>query len=409
VIRILHTADIHLDAQLASLALRDPELRESVAAATRAAFERVVDTAISERVAALLIAGDLFDGKARSARTAAFLIGQFERLGAAGIRSFYIKGNHDAENPVTGALDLPAGVHVFDARGGKVQLDEDIWIHGVSFADRHAPESLLPRFASPVAGAVNIAMLHTSLGGAAGHDTYAPCSLGDLVRMGFDYWALGHVHKRQVHATDPWVVMPGTPQGRDMGETGPKSASLLSIGAGGIEVSEAPTSVVEFARATLDISGAETDDALRARLRDHLRAHAAALTAGAGVLRLTLTGTSPRRWQILRDRESWHEQAARIARETGTLWLDALHVELDRTEAGAAGAAGELAALMAEIAQKEGHAAKARAEIDAVIADLPPAVRARLLPDEAAVDRLARDLAERGAERVLARLRGAEG
>ena len=407
-IRILHTADLHLDAPLASLALRDPELRESVAAATRAAFERIVDTAISERVAALLIAGDLFDGKARSARTAAFLIGQFERLGAAGIRSFCIKGNHDAENPVTGALDLPACVHVFDARGGKVQLDEDVWIHGVSFADRHAPESLLPRFAAPVAGAVNIAMLHTSLGGAAGHDTYAPCSLGDLVRMGFDYWALGHVHKRQVHAADPWVVMPGTPQGRDMGETGPKSASLLSIAEGRIEVCEVPTSVVEFARATLDISGVETDDALRASLRDYLRAHAAALAAGAGVLRLTLTGTPPRRWQILRDQDFWSEQAARIARETGTLWLDALHVDLDRTEAGATGAAGELAALMAEIAREPGHAAGARAEIDAVIADLPPAVRARLLPDEAAADRLARDLAERGAERVLARLRGAE-
>lgn len=411
VIRILHTADIHLDAPLVSLAMRDEMLRETVAAATRGAFERIVDRAIAERVAALLISGDLFDGRARSARTAAFLTGQFERLHAAGIRSFYIKGNHDAENPVTGALDLPEGVHLFDARGGKVQLDGDVWIHGVSFADRHAPESLLPRFGAPVPGAVNIAMLHTSLAGAPGHDPYAPCSVEELRGMGFDYWALGHVHKRQVHATDPWVVMPGTPQGRDIGETGPKSASLLSISEGRIEVSEVPVSVVEFARSTVDVTGVEGDDALRALFRAALGEIATALRSEAGVVRLTLAGTTPRRWRILRDADYWTEQAALIARETGCLWLDALRLDLDSAGSaeGSGGATAELAGLMARIAEEPGYSAAARTEIDAVIADLPPSVRARLLPDEAASARLARALSESGARRVLARLRGAEG
>jgi len=64
---------------------------------------------------------------------------------------------------ITGALDLPDNVHVFDARGGKVQLTEDVWVHGVSFADRQAPESLLSRFSASVSGVVNIAMLHISL------------------------------------------------------------------------------------------------------------------------------------------------------------------------------------------------------------------------------------------------------
>ncbi|SUZ33180.1 putative metallophosphoesterase YhaO [Roseibaca ekhonensis] len=185
-IKILHTADVHLDSPLRSLALRDAALRAEVEAATRSAFGRIIDVALSEGVAALLIAGDLFDGKARSARTAAFLTAQLDRLRTAHIRVFYIKGNHDAENPITGGLELPDNVHVFDARGGKVQLAEDVWVHGVSFADRHAPESLLPRFPAPVPGAVNIAMLHTSLAGASGHDTYAPCNVSDLERVRFD-------------------------------------------------------------------------------------------------------------------------------------------------------------------------------------------------------------------------------
>ena len=129
-IKILHTADVHLDSPLRSLATRNSELRDIVATATRTSFSQLVDFAISEAVAALLIAGDLFDGKERSARTGAFLTAELARLGEAGIRVFYIKGNHDAENPITGTLDLPAHVHIFDARGGREQLTDDVWIHG---------------------------------------------------------------------------------------------------------------------------------------------------------------------------------------------------------------------------------------------------------------------------------------
>lgn len=410
-IRILHTADIHLDSPLKSLALRDEGLRAAVETATRAAFIKIVDTALAERVAALLIAGDLFDSRERSARTAAFLTGQLDRLRAAGIRVFYIKGNHDAENPVTGALDLPDNVHLFDARGGKAQLAEDVWIHGVSFAGRHAPDSLLPRFSAPVEGAVNIAMLHTSLAGVAGHDVYAPCAVADLAAMGFEYWALGHVHRRHVHAKAPWVVMPGMPQGRDIGEAGPKSATLLSIAGGRIAVEEVPTSVVEFAASQLDITATDSDDALRACLRDHLRGAAAGLTAGAGVLRLALSGRPRRHWQILRDRDYWAEQAAELARETDRLWLDKLDFALDAPQAGEgpATATGELAETMAAIRREPGFAAAARAEVEEVMADLPAALRGRLMPGEAEADGLVRRLAEAGARRVLARMKGAEG
>lgn len=409
-IRILHTADIHLDSPLRSLALRDETLRETVEAATRAAFVRIIDIALSERVAALLISGDLFDGKERSATTAAFLTGQLDRLRVADISVFYVKGNHDAENPITGTLDLPDNVHVFDARGGKVQLAEEIWVHGVSFTDRHAPASLLPRFSAPVIGAVNIAMLHTSLAGAAGHDIYAPCALGDLVGMGFDYWALGHVHKRQIHAEAPWVVMPGMPQGRDIGESGPKSASFLTVADGKINVEEVQTSTVEFLTSSLEITDAESDDALRALLRDHLRATAHALAAPAGVLRLTLSGTPERHWHILRDRNYWGAQITDLARETDCLWLDKLVLDLDAPTAndGTASATDELSGIMAAIRGEPGFARAARAEIDEVIQDLSPAIRARMLPDEATAEALTHHLAEEGARRMLARMRGSE-
>lgn len=406
--KLLHTADLHLDSPLRSLALRDPDLRAVIEAATRAAFSRLIDTALTEGVTALLIAGDLFDGAERSARTAAYLMAEFDRLAQGGIRVFAIKGNHDAENPITGAIDLPDNVHMFDARGGKIELAEGIWIHGVSFPDRHATESLLPRFQPPVPGAINIALMHTSLAGSANHDSYAPCALGDLLAAGFDYWALGHVHRRQVHATDPFVVMPGMPQGRDIGEDGAKSATLLTIDAGRITLAEVPTSVAEFRHSRLDLTGIADDGALRAALRAHLREEAAGLQARAGVLRLTLTGRSPRHWQILRDRDIWSEAAADLARDTGTLWLDKLVIDLaPPADAATAGASVELADLMARIRAEPGFAAAAMDELTEVIGDLPPALRARLLPDERAAAMLAQELAGSGTDRILARLRDA--
>ena len=405
-IKILHTADVHLDSPLRSLALRDAELREKVQTSSRTALTRIVETAISEDVAALLIAGDLFDGAERSARTAAFLMLQLERLRARGIRVFYIKGNHDAENPLTGELSLPDNVHVFDGRGGKVQLTEDVWIHGVSFANRHAPESLLPKFHAPVEGAINIAMLHTSLAGAEGHDPYAPCTVADLAAAGFDYWALGHVHRRQVHSKTPWIVMPGTPQGRDIGEPGPKSATLLNIDKE-IEIEEVPTSVVEFLHIQIDATDADSDDDLRDALKRTLHDASRNLPSEGAVIRLELTGRTRRRWQILRDQDMWKETAAQYARESGTLWLDKVVLNLsDNAERGHS-ATDELAGIMNTIREEPGFSETCRAEIESILQELPPQRRAELLPDEAAMDQLALRLAEAGAERILARMKGA--
>ena len=217
--RFVHTADLHLDSPLRSLALRNADLAEIVRGASRRAFLKIVDLCIVEKVDALLIAGDLYDGSQTSMNTALFLAGELRRLDAAGIRTFVIRGNHDAQSQVTRELTLPPSVHVFSGRS-KVVLAKTlangraVHIHGVSFADPHAPESLLPSFHPPVADAINVGMLHTSLSGAGAHDPYAPCSVADLQRHGFDYWALGHVHQRQVHSEKPCIVMPGMPQGR---------------------------------------------------------------------------------------------------------------------------------------------------------------------------------------------------
>lgn len=407
-LKILHTADLHLDSPLATLALRDEALRVRVQTASRRALERMVDFCLTEDVAALLIAGDLYDRAERSAKTAAYLTQQMDRLRAADIRVFYIKGNHDAENPITGEIALPANVHVFDGRGGKVQLAPEVWIHGVSFRDRHAPDSLLPRFGVPEPGSVNIAMLHSSLTGASGHDLYAPCSVNDLNAMGFDYWALGHVHKRQVHGTAPWVVMPGNPQGRDIGEAGAKSATLLTIEAGLITIAEVPTSAVEFRHSAVSLAGLTHDDAVRDALRAHLAAEAAA-TAEAAVLRLALTGATARAWTLRRDRDAWAESLQQMARDTGRLWIEKLDFAVTPLASIAASdAVAEVQDLMARIALEDGFRDAARQELEQMLALLPAQHRADLAPDPATQAALLDRIAGDAVIAMAARMRGAD-
>ena len=103
--RFVHTADLHLDSPLKSLALRNEALARLIDAATRETCARIIDLAATEAVDALLIAGDLYDGANTSMKTAAFLSSELARLPPE-IRVFIIKGNHDAQSPITRRLDL---------------------------------------------------------------------------------------------------------------------------------------------------------------------------------------------------------------------------------------------------------------------------------------------------------------
>jgi len=116
--RFVHTADLHLDSPLISLALRDPDLAAEVGVASRTALTRIVDLCLAEGVEALLIAGDLWDGSQTSAKTPRFLKQELARLSDAGIRSFILRGNHDAASKISRELEPPPLCQVFGIKPG---------------------------------------------------------------------------------------------------------------------------------------------------------------------------------------------------------------------------------------------------------------------------------------------------
>ncbi|MGO4406255.1 exonuclease SbcCD subunit D [Bosea sp. RAF48] len=415
--RFVHAADIHLDSPLRSLALRDPDLAELVGNATRHAFVRIIDLCLAEKVDALLIAGDLYDGDQSSMKTARFLAEQLRRLDQAGIDTFIIRGNHDAMSRITKELVLPDSVKVFGGRAEALELPGPagrvpIVVHGLSFAQPHAPDSLLGKYRPPVEGAVNIGMLHTSLAGTPGHDLYAPCSLADLRATGFRYWALGHIHKRAIVDDACMIAVPGMPQGRDINEAGSKSVSLVAVGDDrSISIEERVTSVAQFERVTVDATGMEDWRELVSGVARALEATRSAIDSAHLVARLQVVGATPLAWRIRRDMDLLKTEADDRAAAIGSCWVEKLEISCQPPTLPGETRGDPLIDLHRLIEEQilgsDAFTATLAGMAEEIRGQLPQECRDVLGADEDAfrerVARLARD----GAETVVARLQAA--
>lgn len=293
--RFIHAADLHIDSPLRGLSRYPGAPLERLRGATRRALERLVDLALEEKVDFVLLAGDLYDRDWPDFHTGLFVRGQMVRLGKAGIRVFIVQGNHDAHGVITRQVSWPDNVKLFSSRSAEtVHWPElGVALHGRSFPDRAVPEDLVPDYPAAKAGCFNIGLLHTSLTGMEGHDTYAPTSLAVLHTKGYDYWALGHIHQRQVISEQPRVVFPGNLQGRHAKETGPKGCELVTVQGADISSQFMALDVVRWHQLTLDVAAVATLDDLTAYLAAQLQA--VTPTAASDVLhavRVVLTGES---------------------------------------------------------------------------------------------------------------------
>jgi len=410
--RFVHTADIHLDSPLRSLSLRNPELAALIGDATRQALVAIVDLCIDEQVDALVIAGDLYDGDQTSMKTARFLATQMLRLHEAGIATFTIRGNHDALSKITQELVLPPSVKVFGGRADAIALAKgglEIALHGLSFSRPQAPDSLLPKYKSPLADAVNIGIMHTSLAGAPGHDAYAPCNVADLHASGFDYWALGHIHLRTEHKGARRVIMPGMPQGRDINESGAKTVSLVTVADDrSMSIEQRLTSIAQFERVGVDLTGvADWRDAVSA-IDTALRDMRQRTTSAHLVARLRVTGSTPLSWRLTRDTDLLTEEAGHRAAQLGQTWIEKIELAVRSPEATVTTSADpviELGQLMRdEVIARPGFRDDISQMVRELLDELPPESRAFAGNDPESFERFVDALMRDGSDDIAARM-----
>lgn len=330
--RFIHAADPHLDSPLQGLEAHEGAPVQMLRGATRRAFENLVQLAVDEAVDALVIAGDVYDGDWKDYSTGLFFRGQMVRLFDKGIPVYLIAGNHDAASVISKKLSLPANVQIFSTRTAESKdvTGHPVVIHGRGFPNRAVLENLVKDYPAAVLGKFNLGLLHTSLTGRPGHDTYAPCSEGDLRDKGYGYWALGHIHQPEVISQNPWIVFAGNCQGRHARETGPRGCRLVTVN-DSLMVESAdwhPLDVVRWQELKVDLTGIESDsDALR-------RASEAmdnAVTAAEGRLvaaRIVITGTTLLHGSLHREVHRWRAEILARAQDHGAdaIWIERIKI-----------------------------------------------------------------------------------
>jgi DNA repair exonuclease SbcCD nuclease subunit len=352
--------------------------------ATRRALENLVALCIDEKAELLLLAGDLFDGDWRDYATGLFFASQMSRLREAGVTVVFARGNHDAQSRITRSLTMPDNVLELGASKPETRRLErlGIAVHGQSFAERAVTRDLALAYPGAETGVLNVGVLHTSLTGREGHEPYAPTTLATLASRGYEYWALGHVHAREVVSSSPWVVFPGNLQGRHAREAGAKGATLVTVeGASVVAVEARAVDAVRWAVCEVDVSaaadGADVVDLVRSAV------DAAATDAGVRPLaaRVVLIGATRAHEALARDVERCESEVRRVAMDVGDdVWIEKVRLRTRGMADAAALAAredavGQLARALGALVTDEDAAAEVFAEVRELWSKLPAELR----------------------------------
>lgn len=255
-IRFFHMADLHLDSPFKGLFGLSEHILKNIRSSTFDAFDKIIQKAIQEKPDFLLIVGDIYDGENRSLQAQRRFQDAMEKLFQHNIPVIVSYGNHDHLNGTWTRFSLPSNVYELPAETSVVQLKirgQQVNIYGFSYHERHLKESVIESY--PIAQnqhAIHIGMLHGSEASNTTHDVYAPFTKQQLLEKNYHYWALGHIHKRQLLHQNPPIVYPGNIQSRHRKEQGLKGFYDVTLSRTSAELDFIPTSTVVYSTLEVD-------------------------------------------------------------------------------------------------------------------------------------------------------------
>lgn len=283
--RFIHTSDLHLERPPGGVAEAPDHLKQLFVDTAYRAAQKVFDVALKDQVDAVILAGDIVDLAGAGPRALVFLIEQFSRLQTRNIHVYWAGGKVDPPDHWPGAVELPENVHLFSSDQVEhfIHKRDGHPIFEVLGVGRSSRKKKLPigdfRPIEPALFSIAVAY------GMAESDAFA--------KQPISYWALGGRHGRKTVQQMPSIVhYPGTPQGRDPDESGPRGCTLVHVDAEGkARTTPVACDVVRFHHESVAV-GDRTGRSALERLLDERAA--ALLTANTGpdlFVSWTLTGS----------------------------------------------------------------------------------------------------------------------
>lgn len=267
--KFLHAADLHLDTPFVGINDFSKELQKKLQDSTYQAARNLFDTALTEEVDFVILAGDIFDDTDSSLKAQMFLRDEFEKLNQADIAVYLIYGNHDYYRNNFAVVNFPENVHIFEQDVSTKTLTTSdgvkVGITGFSYYQQHINQAVVKSYPSRGDFDYQIGILHAGVG----DDNYAPFQINDLIQKGYDYWALGHIHKREVLCDSPAIVYPGDIQGRNQNETTPKGFYIVTVEDHLTKLKFVKSSVYTWDKVTLNVKN-DSVDSLITKITDSL-------------------------------------------------------------------------------------------------------------------------------------------
>ncbi len=223
-IKILHSADWHMDAPLGGFTHVQREyLRRKMLRLP----DMIADVAIREGCQVCLLSGDLFDG-AYTKESADALYRALERMQ---IPVFIAPGNHDPISSVSPWVreSWPANVHIFTQQviTSQVVAELDCRVYGAGYQSMECP-GLLADFQAGGSEKYALLVLHADPTSTA--SPYCPVTAAQIRDAGLDYAALGHIHAAgRFGAGAGMCAWPGCPMGHGYDETGIKGVLVVEL------------------------------------------------------------------------------------------------------------------------------------------------------------------------------------
>jgi len=275
----------------------DDHMTQTLAEATYTAWDRIIDLCLTKNVDFLILSGDIYDSGDKNVQAQLRFVKGLKKIADHGIKSYIVHGNHDPLPFWSSSVKLPPEAcrftssepeRVVHTRNGTAVAT----IVGASIPERWTAENIVSTFPEKERDwPFTIGVVHCNVDGVIGHDPYAPCTRQDLVNAGYDYWALGHIHlPTVVQDANPAIIYCGNPQGRHIGESGPRGCYLVTVDEQKLLQTEfLPTQAVRFEQITININGVATLDGFTDLASDTLGVRSEELECPM-ICRITLEG-----------------------------------------------------------------------------------------------------------------------
>lgn len=234
--KFLHIADVHLDSPFLGLSFLPSELFCQIKNAIQLSFEKAVNFAIDNDVDLVLLAGDTFDSIHPTPQSKIFFANQIKRLVDRQIQVVMVLGNHDYSQIDDLLLNESPYFKIIGSNEQIEQVDfmtksqYKYRVVGFSYQHNHITEDIIAKYPPKSTSIYTIGLAHAGMKqSSVDQNNYAPFTLNEVKDLNYDYFALGHIHLRQVLSQEPWIVYSGNLQGRHVNEKDAKGFYFCQV------------------------------------------------------------------------------------------------------------------------------------------------------------------------------------